>query len=285
MKYNINGTTLEGTQNGTGEVVLFVHGSSSDYRTWENQQAVFSQDFQTITYSRRYHYPNAKIAEGAEYAMNEQLDDLQALIESLEEKPVHLIGHSYGALLCLSLALRQPQFIRSLVLEEPPVFRLFITVPPQPQEILGLLLTRPRTAIAIIQFATTGLNPATAAAKNNDMDEANRIFGSAILGAEAYNNLSAERLEQSRANTIKAELVEPDFLPLDPQQIRQIQIPTLIINGANSPALFHRFMERLDELLPHSRRIIIPAASHIVHEDNVPAYNSAVLAFLEQNAA
>jgi pimeloyl-ACP methyl ester carboxylesterase len=55
------------------------------------------------------------------------------------------------------------------------------------------------------------------------------------------------------------------------------------MNGEKSPALFHRVVDRLQELLPQAERIEIPAASHIVQEDNAPAYNTAVLSFLRQH--
>ena len=283
MKVDINGIDLEVMKQGNGETILFVHGSNGDYRTWNAQQSEFAKHFHTISYSRRYHYPNEKITEDADYAMVEHLDDLQKFIQSLDGKPVHLAGHSYGAFLSLLLAIREPQLIRTLILEEPPIFTLFITIPPKPQEILKLLVTRPQTAIAIIRFAMTGLNPATVAAERDDMDEALRIFGSAILGTETYNKMSPERLEQARINNFKAELLGSGFMPLDETHVSHIQTPTLLINGANSPALFHRFIDRLHELLPHSERIKISDASHIIHEDNPTAYNKAVLSFIEQN--
>lgn len=279
----INGTSLEYKEAGSGELIVFVHGSNSDYRTWEAQVNEFANQYKVVSYSRRYHYPNASIPEDTDYAMAEQLDDLQAFIHSLDADKVHLVGHSYGAFLGILLAIREPELLQSLVLAEPPIVTLFISIPPKPQEILKLLLTRPRTALAIIRFAVNGLNPATKAAQADDMEAALRIFASAILGTEVFNNLSEERLQQARQNNIKAELLGSGFLPVDDADIRKIQIPTLLINGANSPALFHRLIERLSELLPDSQRVIIPNASHISHEDNSEDYNAAVLAFIKQH--
>jgi len=278
-----NGTSFEYVEYGSGETLVLVHGSNSDYRTWQAQFDTLAKQYRTLAYSRRYHYPNAEIAEGVDYAMAEQLDDLQQIIQSLNTGKVHLVGHSYGAFLCILLAIREPGLIQSLVLEEPPIVTLFISIPPKPQEILKLLLTRPRTAIAIIQFATKGLNPATKAAKQGDMESAFRIFTKAIMGEETFNNLSEERLEQGRVNNIKAELLGSGFLPVEDAAISRVQIPTLLINGAKSPAMFHRLIDRMEELLPDSKRIIIPDASHISHEDNPAAYNTAILQFIKQH--
>jgi pimeloyl-ACP methyl ester carboxylesterase len=265
---------------GAGSPLVFVHGSASDYRTWQAQQDEFSKHFHLFAYSRRYHWPNEQIGEGADYSMAEHVDDLEAFLGAVEATPVHLVGHSYGAFVCLLLAVRAPQLVRSLVLAEPPAITLFVSNTPKPMEILKLLFSRPRTAFEIIKFGAKGFGPATAAVKRDDMEKAMRIFGRAILGADAFRRLSDSRREQVRANLIKAEFLGSGFPPLDLEQLRHIQVPTLLVSGQESPALFHCILDRLKELLPHAERIEIPGASHIMHEDNAPAYNSAVLSFL-----
>jgi pimeloyl-ACP methyl ester carboxylesterase len=97
----INGTSLEYAEYGEGEPLVLVHGSASDYRTWHKQQEEFAHRYRVITYSRRYHWPNEQIPEDAGYSMLEHVDDLQALIQELGAAPAHLVGHSYGAFLCL----------------------------------------------------------------------------------------------------------------------------------------------------------------------------------------
>ena len=81
-------------------------------------------------------------------------------------------------------------------------------------------------------------------------------------------------------SAVRAELLGSGFAPLDADRARSVQAPTLLVTGQHSIALFHRLTDRLEELLPHTERIEIRGASHIIHEDNAPAYNAAVLAFL-----
>ena len=107
-----------------------------------------------------------------------------------------------------------------------------------------------------------------------------RHLNTAALGADTFNNFSAARLEQSRANLITAELLGSGFPTLDTDALRKVNIPTLLISGGASPRLYHYLLERLQELLPHSERIEIPGAAHIMHEDNAAAYNQAVVSFL-----
>jgi pimeloyl-ACP methyl ester carboxylesterase len=279
----INGASLAVHEQGQGEPLVLVHGSASDYRTWQGQQDAFARCYRVISYSRRYHWPNKPIPPNAVYAMSEHVGDLEALVTSLNASPAHLVGHSYGAFLCLLLALRSPRLVRSLVLTEPPAITLYVSDPPKPTELLKLLLTRPRVAVAITRFGAAGIAPATRAAKRDDMEAAMRIFGRAILGPAFYARLSAERLEQVRVNAVRAEFLGPGFEPLDPGEVSSIRTPTLLITSRHSAGLFRLLADRLEELLPRAERISIEDASHIVHEDAAPAYNDAVLSFLSRH--
>jgi pimeloyl-ACP methyl ester carboxylesterase len=117
------------------------------------------------------------------------------------------------------------------------------------------------------------------------MVEAMRVFGTAVLGRESYGRLSPERLEQIRANSIEAEFLGSGFPALDAGAVRRIRPPTLLVGGRHSPRVFARLLDRLEELRPHAQRIEIPEASHIVHEDNAPAFNAAVASFLAAHRA
>jgi len=284
-RLDINGTRLEVIEQGTGAPVVFVHGSASDYRTWKPQLDDLGHLYRAIAYSRRYHWPNDGIPNDADYSMEEHVDDLQALLRSLDAGSIHLVGHSYGAFVALLLAIREPRRVHTLVLSEPPVITLFVSNKPRPTEILSLLFSRPRSAIAIMRFGAQGVGPATAAARRGDMEAAMRIFGTAVLGPEFFQKMGSSRREQVNANAIKAEFLGSGFPPLKDEDVRRIQVPTLLVSGQQSPSLFHRLLDRLEELLPHSKRVDIRGASHIMHEDNAAAYNAALRSFLATHQA
>ncbi|MBW3565130.1 MAG: alpha/beta hydrolase [Acidobacteria bacterium] len=280
-----NGTRLEYHELGRGEPVVLVHGSATDYRTWDLQREAFAEHHRVIDYSRRFHWPNQPIEEGRDYSMAEQVSDLEALLRSLDAAPAHLVGHSYGAFLCLLVAMNKPSLIRTLALAEPPAITLFVSADPKPLEILRLLVTRPRTAIAIIRFGLTGILPAKNAFRKGDLEGGVRAFGDATFGRGGYDRLSDAQKAQVRDNlgNAKAELLGSGFLPLDPEALRTVAKPTLLITGENSVALFHRVTDRLEELLPRTERIEVSEASHAMNEDNAADYNAAVLSFIEKH--
>ena len=54
----INGARMAYREQGSGEAVVFVHGSISDLTIWEPQLAPVGERYQAIAYSRRYAWPN-----------------------------------------------------------------------------------------------------------------------------------------------------------------------------------------------------------------------------------
>ena len=285
-RIEINGTELEYSDHGDGEPLVLVHGSASDQRTWQLQRDAFTKRFRVISFSRRYHWPNAPIQDGADYSMREQVDDLRALVRALNVAPAHFVGHSYGAFLCLLLAMRDPSLVRSLVLAEPPVITLFVSNTPKPLELARVLLTRPRTGAAIVKFGAKGVVPACKAFRQNDLETGMRTFGDAVFGRGGFERLPESRKAQVRDNVsnVKAELLGSGFVPLDPDAVRKIDVPALLLTGEMSIPLFQHLTSYLGELLPRVERAQIPGASHMMHEDNAPAYNRSVLSFIERNS-
>ncbi len=282
LQANLNDYKFNYIENGNGDNLVFVHGSASDYRTWEKQLEYFGEYYHTIAYSRRYHWPNEQILDNEDYSMAKHVEDLEEFLKFIGNKPIHLVGHSYGALLCILLAIKNSELIHTLTLAEPPAVALYVSNIPKPKEILKLLFSKPKLALGIIKFGAKGISPTTKAFNQNDMDKALDIFGKATLGVKAFLNLSKSRLAQARANLFKAELLGSGFLPLDENKIQNIKLPTLLISGQNSPKLWQHLLIELNKLIPNSELKIISEASHIMHEDNVLDYNTTVLTFLKK---
>jgi non-heme chloroperoxidase len=117
-------TSFQYIEKGQGEPVVLVHGTLGDFRSWELQMDEFAKSYRTISYSRRYHYPNPCRGDETDYSAILHAADLAAFISELGLEPAHVVGNSYGAYTGLFLALRHPERVRSLVLSEPPVFPL-----------------------------------------------------------------------------------------------------------------------------------------------------------------
>jgi pimeloyl-ACP methyl ester carboxylesterase len=279
----VNGADLAYVEEGSGDAVVFVHGGISDLTIWRHQMRVFGARYRAISYSRRYAWPNEEIPDGVDDQIIPHADDLAGLIETLDAGPAHLVGNSWGAFICLFTALRRPELVRTLTLEEPPVLPLFISTPPKPQELLKAFVTRPATASAIVGALVRGMIPTTIALKRGKLEEGVRIFASRVaLGRDAFDRLPAEVKEHMMLNakTHSAQFLGEGFPRFTDDEARRIQQPALLVSGERSPALMQRLTDRLAELLPHVERVVVPGASHVMHYENPDATNTAILNFL-----
>jgi pimeloyl-ACP methyl ester carboxylesterase len=282
----VNGASLAYCEQGEGEPVVFVHGSVSDLRTWQLQLPSIGASFRAITYSRRYARPNEDIERDADDQMLPHVEDLVAFLEAVDAGPAHLVGNSWGAFVSLLTAIRHPKAVRSLVLEEPPVIPLMgLSFPPRTLEVLSLLIRRPRFALALAQGTARAMQQVESAFRRDDAETALETFGAAVLGKEPYRQLPEARKQQMRenVNTLREQILGDGFPPVRDDEVRAVTAPTLLISGEQSPAAIPLLLDCLEELLPNVERICIADASHLMHEENAPAVNEAILRFLRRD--
>ena len=95
----VEGDSLHYIEKGQGDLVVFVHGTLGDYRTWGQQIDTFADKYRVISYSRRYAYPNQKIADdSADYSVARHTKDLVAFLKAIGGDPAHLIGQGWVSL-------------------------------------------------------------------------------------------------------------------------------------------------------------------------------------------
>ena len=99
--------------------VVFLHGlvvdnSSSWYYTVANPVA---RQAEVVLYDLRGHGLSERPPTG--YTVAEQVDDLFAILDALGiDRPVHLVGNSFGGVLALAAAVHRPERVAGLVLAE-----------------------------------------------------------------------------------------------------------------------------------------------------------------------
>jgi pimeloyl-ACP methyl ester carboxylesterase len=270
-----DGVELHYEERGQGIPVVFVHGSLSDGSYWHDQLAPFAQaGFRVIAYSRRYNFPNNNEPRTG-YSAIVDADDLAALIQKLHLGKVDVVGHSYGALTALFLAVRHPELVRRLVLCEAPAVSLLAHLPGD-QSAIG------RETLADIQARM--VKPMQAAFRRGDDDAGLRVFmGYVMRDPHAWDKMS----ESAREETLK-EVREWDvmmttgelFPTLDPQAVRNIRAPVLLLSGEKSYPFLGLMDEELARLLPQNRRIILPGATHRMWFEQPDECRKDVLEFL-----
>ncbi|MBM9594852.1 alpha/beta fold hydrolase [Roseitranquillus sediminis] len=280
--FAVQGATLFAREAGSGQTVLFVHGSGSDDRSWDSAFAAVAARCRAVTYSRRHHRPNPPLQPGERYDYGRQVDDLLAVVDQIDG-PLDLVAHSSGGVLALLAAGRRSDRVRRLVLVEPAIFTLVVSDPPRAAEIVRLIAADPRLAAAMIRLAVNSLLPARRAAKRGDRPAAIRAFGGGVLGPSAFEALTPERARQVEENFMESELIDAHMPRLTGADVAAVRCPALVVSGRDSPDVFRRLAQRLARELPRGGHVELPGASHMVHEDAPEAFEATLLSFLTRD--
>jgi pimeloyl-ACP methyl ester carboxylesterase len=111
-----DGATISVDEYGAGESLLLVHGTSQTSAAWSRVVPFLTANYRVFTMDRR---GRGESADGPSYSLAREADDVARVAENLP-RPVHLVGHSSGAL-CVLEALLVSDAVASAVLYEPPI--------------------------------------------------------------------------------------------------------------------------------------------------------------------
>lgn len=104
---------------GSGEVVLMLHGEHSSLHVWDAWAEKLSQNFRVVRLDLPGHgLTGPGKAEDASYDLDYMLNVLDEFMMKLglDELPIHMVGASYGGFLTWNYALQNPGMLDSMVL-------------------------------------------------------------------------------------------------------------------------------------------------------------------------
>ena len=114
LKLNVNGYRTHYLKVGEGPPVLLVHGGASDSRDWLDTMNELAHRYTFYAPDLIGFGQNERNEDG--YYLSDFSDFLLGFIDTLGlEKPV-LVGHSFGARVCLDVALQDGEHVGKLVL-------------------------------------------------------------------------------------------------------------------------------------------------------------------------
>ena len=232
------------------ERIVFVHGSVGNAETTWVAQRPLEEDFECVFLTRSGYPPGPALAW---IDFEEQADDVASELREGD----HLVGHSYGGVVSLLAAAREPA-LRSLTVSEPPAFGVargdpavdefvgavesFRAGNPTPREYLAFFLPRVGSALQLPETLPPALEQGARAAL-------------------------AERGPQEAEVPFAALAAAP--------------FPKLVVSGAHHPA-FDAVCDVLEERLG-AARAVLPGSGHSL--PRAPGYNEALADFVERASA
>ncbi len=226
-------------------VIAFVHGDFGDGdSSFGKAASEIGDGYQIILLTRPGFAPAAEHPERYTFA-----GDAAALLADLSRKGVsafHLVGHSYGGLVALAMALSEPERIKSLHLIEPPL--------------LGLRDDDDSTWMA------RRVRELQAAHRDDDLDATTTAFFEMIGAGHVPERMrGSEEWEQLKRYAPRfARNEPPGEFPVEYWEALDGGFPILLYSGGRS----HRALQGITLLLADSPRVKrhthVPGAGHAV---------------------
>jgi 3-oxoadipate enol-lactonase len=109
-----DGARLSVFEYGTGRAVLFIGGLGYSSWSWYRQVGPISQIARAVTLDNRGTGQSDK--PSGPYSIEQMAEDAHAVLTQRDARPAHVVGASMGGYIALTLALRHPDAVESLVL-------------------------------------------------------------------------------------------------------------------------------------------------------------------------
>ena len=117
LRYRHDGLTFDVTDQGPldGDPVVLLHGWPERASSWRKVTPILHEHgLRTYAPDQRGYSKGARPPHRGDYAIQKLVDDVVALIETIG-RPVHLVGHDWGASAAYSAVGLEPERIRLLV--------------------------------------------------------------------------------------------------------------------------------------------------------------------------
>ena len=268
----VNGVELYWETSGErGEAAVLVHGSWGDHANWASVVPGLARSLRVATYDRRGHSRSER--PRGQGSIDEDVEDLAGIIQHVFGGPAHVIGGSFGAAIALRLAIAHPELIRSLVVHEPPLFRL-LDDDPTLQPALAAVGERIDAVVALLRAG-------------DNQGGARKFFETIAYGPGAWDVMpqSARETFVHNAPTWLDELQEPESLSLQLDLLSNLSAPALLTLGGKSAPFFPLVVKRVAAAIPYARQHVYPDAGHMPHVSHPAEYVDVVRGFIESAIA
>lgn len=271
----VNGVKLHYVCNGSGKLMLFLHGFPEFWYEWKNQLAEFGQEHFAVAPDMRGYNLSDKPESLADYQVDVLVDDVKALADHLGYSKLTLIAHDWGGAIAWVFALKYPSYLEKLIIINAPhpiVFqRELIENPAQQEASQYMLVFRSEQAESILSsenYAPLVQNTLSEGLEKGFFTEEDK---QAYLTAWSQKGALTGGLNYYRAAEVGPPTNEEDksrltaFSANFPDPI--IQVPTLVIWGEKDPYLLLGNLEGLSDYVPNLTIKRIEDGSHwVVHE-------------------
>jgi pimeloyl-ACP methyl ester carboxylesterase len=240
--------------------VLFMHSGGFTSRQWRRLATELAADHEILNPDLIGYGSEPPWPAGTPFHFQR---DVERLAEMLDGPPAHLVGHSYGGLLAMQLALVRPAQVRSIAVYEPVTFGV---LGPEDAETRARIDTLPeyhRDAKVVDEawlaaFVTWWQGPGAWQRLAPETQQAFRDVGWKL--SQEVASLAADTTSREKYATIVA--------------------PTLVLGGALTQPAEMQVIQRLSAALPNGTLKVFPGMGHMGPITHAADVNAAIAAFV-----
>jgi pimeloyl-ACP methyl ester carboxylesterase len=260
-----SGTRVPYVASGAGEPLLFVHGSLCDYRYWDRQTEVLSNQFHCVSVSLSHYWPADEANPDSVFSLTTHVEELAEFIVAMDLAPVHLVGHSRGACVGFQLAQAHPALVKTLTLADP-----------------GGPLQVDGNEEAALPPATVALRAEVAGLIQSGAIEAGlELFVDSVSMPGIWRKSPASFRTMATANAATLPKQFRDPLPAYTRAAAAaLRCPVLLIEGERSPRMYRDNVATLAGWIGHVDKRAIGGASHGMNVTHAAAFNRLLRAFV-----
>jgi N-formylmaleamate deformylase len=239
--------------------VLMIHGIYDEWSSWNLVYDAFLQHYRVIGVDLRGHGKSDKPERGYEPA--DYAADMASVIRELGIGPVHVVGHSLGAVTSGFLAADYPDLVKAVVLEDPPgQFGSNAGSRMEP-----MLRAKQATEEQTYMFFKEG---APGLGEERWRDQTRRLRNT----ADGPFEIILEWAERGEA---------PDVV----EAMSRIQCPALLMQSdpENGGVLLDDLAQEIAAKLSNGQLQTFPGIGHNIHKDAPDEFSLVALAFLQQH--
>jgi pimeloyl-ACP methyl ester carboxylesterase len=253
----VDGVRLHYVEHGQGQALVLLHGNGSMVEDFAGSSLVdrAAKDYRVIVFDRPG-FGHSERPRNRIWTPIAQARLLQRALQQLGVEQPIVLGHSWGTLVALAMALEFPSYVRSLVLLSGyyyPSLRLDAAlVSPPAIPVIGDLLR-----FTISPLLGRAIWPAAVKA----------IFSPAAVSPRfnAFPMWMALRPSQLRAAAAESAMMVPAAMTLS-ARYRELNIPVMILSGADDRiANAQHNSRRLHNEVPQSELRLSPGVGHMIH--------------------
>ncbi|MEO1433705.1 MAG: alpha/beta hydrolase [Cyanobacteria bacterium J06633_8] len=270
-----NGIKLHYVTQGSGALMLMLHGFPEFWYSWRYQIPEFASDFKVVAPDLRGYNDSDKPLEQSAYVMKELVRDVEGMIRSLGYEKCVLVGHDWGGGIAWNFAYAYPQMVERLIIMNHPHYAKFSEGFRTPQQLLRswyvFLFQLPVIPELYVQFqdykfiedAFKGMAVDKSAFTKEDID--------------AYKNAIKKPGALSAAINYYRNVFSSQMLN---QNWSILEVPTLMIWGEEDTALGKELTYGTQDYVKDFQIRYIPNCSHWVQQEQPQLVNQYMREFL-----